>query len=579
MSSKVLEPPTPKAGKETVYVDVEDEITTIIDKVEAAKAKIVALVLPKRAATLQSVVNMRLLKRSAERASKTIVLITSDGALLPLAGAAGIYVAKTLQSKPEVPPSPLAANETTEPTQTLSVSDAGDEPGDLDDSSGKIDYNRSIGELAAAHEIDEPEVIALGDDEELPEPTTPKSSASKSAKSQKLKVPNFERFRLLLFGGIALLIALIVFIFLAIAVLPKASVAITTTSSPISANLTLNASDKYTTLNETANQIPASLKASNQTSQQTVNATGQQNQGNKASGSVTLTNCSTDNSDITVPAGTGLSSGGLTFITQKSVDLPFSGHRPSGSCQSSSGVTSGTVTVVAQSGGAKYNIGASNFTVAGFSDVTATSSSAFTGGTDNNVTVVSQADVDGARSKVTSQSTDDYTNKFISQLESSGFYVLRSTLKVGDPQVSANPAVGQQASSTSVSIQITYSVLVVQKSDLQKVISDNLNNQIDKSRQKISSSDVVKDASITVQNQTAPAAVTLNVSEGTTAIPIINTTQVKQLAAGKKSGDIKNAILTWPGVKDVNVKMSPFWVSKAPKNQNKITVTLNQVKQ
>jgi hypothetical protein len=83
-----------KPGKDVIYLDVDDEITTIIDKVEGAKQKIVALVLPKRATMLQSIVNMRLLKRSATSAGKSVVLITSEHALMPLAGAAGIHVAK-----------------------------------------------------------------------------------------------------------------------------------------------------------------------------------------------------------------------------------------------------------------------------------------------------------------------------------------------------------------------------------------------------------------------------------------------------------------------------------------------------
>jgi len=103
-------PPKPaKPSKATVYVDIEDEITAIIDKVETAKEKIVALVLPKRATVLQSVVNMRLLKRNAEQADKRVVLITNEEALLPLAGAVGLHVAKNLQSKPEIPLAPTGS--------------------------------------------------------------------------------------------------------------------------------------------------------------------------------------------------------------------------------------------------------------------------------------------------------------------------------------------------------------------------------------------------------------------------------------------------------------------------------------
>ena len=566
--AKIAKPEKP--GKETIYIDIDDEITAIIDKVEAAKAKIVALVLPKRANALQSVVNMRLLKRSSDKAGKSLVLVTSETALLPLAGAAGIHVAKSLQSVPEIPPSPL------EKAQAAAESEDEEEVSDDEDAPSKIDYKRSIGELAAAHEADE--AITLDEPEdELPEPKEPKSSAGPKAISRKLKVPNFERFRLMLFGGIFLFIALIVFIIFAVFVLPKGTVAITTTSLPISANLTLNASDKFTALDEKSNQIPATLKASKQTSNQTANATGQKNLGDKATGTVAFYNCNKDDTlsgtNHTVPAGTGVSANGLTYITQQSVTVAPS-HFNGNTCKND--VPSGSVSVKAQSGGTKYNQSSTSYSVSGYSTISG-SGSDMTGGTDNNVTVVTQADIDAAKAKVTSASSDDYTKKFEKQLSDQGFYVLTSTLKVSDPAVTATPGVDQQATTSTVNIEITYTVLAVKKDDLRKVISDTLNEQVDKTKQKISNDDVLTGATVSVQNQTAPAAAILSVNEDTTAVPIINISQVKALAAGKKSGDIKTAISAWPGVKKVDVNFSPFWVSKAPK-ASKITVKLLQSK-
>ena len=69
--------------KDTIYIDIDDEITSIIDKIENASAKLVALVLPKRATMLQSSVNMKLLKKAADKAHKQLVLITSEASLLP----------------------------------------------------------------------------------------------------------------------------------------------------------------------------------------------------------------------------------------------------------------------------------------------------------------------------------------------------------------------------------------------------------------------------------------------------------------------------------------------------------------
>lgn len=567
--------PPAKPTKDTVYLEVDDDITTIIDKVDTAKQKIVALVLPKRASALQSIVNMRLLARSAEKADKNIVLITSERALLPLAGAAGIHVAKNLQSKPAIPAAPdgLGASDTPMPPVP-----AGADEDEVDDKAATLDYHRSIGELAAVHASED--VITLDDKEdELPEPKEPKSTAPPKFKSPNIKVPNFERFRLMMLGGILLVIGLIVFIILALFVLPKATVTIQTSSIPVSANLTLNASDKYTTLNESANQIPASLKATKQTSSQQVQATGQQNNGNKASGTVTLSLKDCSQSQVTIPEGTLVSSGGSGFVTKSSATLQS--VIIGGNCRNSDfpNTSSKSVSVIAQQGGAKNNLASGQpFTVQGYPGVSGANSSAFSGGTDNITTVVSQTDIDNAKAKVTSASSDDFTKKFEKQLSDQGLYVLTSTLKIGDPTFTSTPDVGQAASTANVTITITYTVLTVSKDDLRKVITDTLNDQIDKSKQKISNDDVMKGAGVSIQNQTGEAQATLSVSEDTTVIPIINTNEVKRIAMGKKSAAIQAAISEWPGVKNVDVKMSPFWVSKAPKKPGKIQVKLVQVK-
>jgi len=89
---------------------------------------VVALVLPKRAPVLQSIVNMKLLKRTADTADKNLVLITSETGLLPLAGAVGLHVASTPNSKPNIPNAPVSP---------------GDEPEDIDEPLSIVDGNDS----------------------------------------------------------------------------------------------------------------------------------------------------------------------------------------------------------------------------------------------------------------------------------------------------------------------------------------------------------------------------------------------------------------------------------------------------
>jgi hypothetical protein len=560
---KTIKVSAAKPGKDVIYLDVDDEITSIIDKVEVAKQNIVALVLPKRATMLQSIVNMRLLKRSAAAAGKSVVLITSEHALMPLAGAAGIHVAKNLQSKPIIPSAPHGSENAGADADELADGELED---GLEEDSQKIDYNSSVGALAGVS--DEPESIALDDDEEKEATPAAAAHSAKAGKGKGLKVPNFDRFRVLLIAGGVALVALIIFLILAVTVLPKATVTIKTTSTPVSLDMNLTASGTAKELDENKKIIPSVFKTSDQTSNQQVNATGQQNNGEKATGEVTLTTdasvCSSD--PITLPAGTGINGNGQGFITQDSVFLGRKGF----SCNFGD-----TVKVIAQNAGAKYNLSSATFSVPGRSNVSGNGSTS--GGTDNNVSILTQQDIEGAKAKITSEQSDKFSKDFQKQLTDQGLYVLSSTLKVNDPVVTSTPSVGQQASTAAVNIKITYSVIAVQKTNLEEVVTNALNKKIDQKKEKISDKDVLSGLTIAVQNQqpNSPNA-TLALSKDTTAVPIIDEDNVKNAIKGKKDNQIKQYLTAYPGVKDVDVKFSPFWVSSAPGKTGKIKLVEQQ---
>lgn len=561
-----------KPGKDTVYVDLDDEITSIIDKVENAGENIVALVLPKRASVLQSIVNIRLLKRASQSAGKNVVLITNDSIVLPLAGAAGLHVAKNLQSEPHIPPSPVPLDESNKQPVANEEDDPHDDE-DADVSQAKIDYNRSIGELAASSEFDEPESIPLGDEEKPADNNAVGATKkNKPPKDKRLKIPNFDKFRLTLGLGIGGLILLIVLIVLATSVLPKAKITIRTTSLPVSVSFNATADTAAKELDEEKSILPAVAQKKDQTATTTVNATGQQNNGDKATGSVTMTaqNCSGVTPPSSVSAGSGISSSGLTFITQQKATFVF--DQIKNNCNYFKSNSTG---ITAQTGGSKYNVGSgTSFTVAGRSDVSASGSA--NGGTDNNTTILSQADVDGAKQKITSTDTDNFSKEFQKELESQDLYVITSTLKLSDPQITSSAAVGSPATTSNVSVKITHSALAVKKEDLRKIVSAQLNKQIDSSKQKLSDSDVLTGLTLSVKIQDSTSKTVLQLSEDTTVIPIIDFENVKKTAVGQKTGDIRSALSGLPGVKDVEVKFSPFWVSKAPK-ASKITVLQQQV--
>jgi hypothetical protein len=565
-------------GKDTIYIDIDDEITGIIDKVRGSDERILALVLPKRATALQSIVNMKLLKRGADDAKKRLVLITSEAGLMPLAGAAGIHIAHNLQSKPFKTPAP--GGDATENIAESSVSafDEDETPEHVDLSNAG---NKPVGELSGAAALaatpDDTETIELDNEDELPAAGAATGAAAAAVKKpkpkrdKKLMVPNFNRFRVLMALGAAGLVALIFLLYLALAVLPKAAIAISTDSSTVnaSASLTLDPATKELDLDTTT--VPAERQQKQQTSSQQVAATGQKNNGNKAQGAVTLSlnNCEVD--QVTIPAGTGVSTNGLTFITQS--DVTLSSVKVAGKCNPNSfkDIYSQSASVTAQSPGANYNIGPSSFSVSGqsSSNVSAKSGDAMSGGTDNIIKVVSQGDIDNAKQKLSSSDSAAAKQALQQQLEQNGFYVIDATFSGSTPSISSSASVGDQADNVTVTQVVTYTMYGAKEADLKKIITDKVKDHIDPSKQTILDDGLSK-ASFNVTG-TSPEQVAMQATA--TAGPDIKIDQLKQQIAGKKSGEIKTLIKNNPGVVDVNVKFSPFWVNSAPKKPSKITVT------
>ncbi|GEM_PF-874624 len=62
----------------TIYIDIDEEITTILDKIRDEKSNEICIVVPKNAALTQGIINLKLLKKEVTKYGKTIVIATND---------------------------------------------------------------------------------------------------------------------------------------------------------------------------------------------------------------------------------------------------------------------------------------------------------------------------------------------------------------------------------------------------------------------------------------------------------------------------------------------------------------------
>lgn len=556
-------------GKDTVYVDVDDEITGIIDKVTGSKQKIVALVLPKRASVLQSVVNMKLLKRSAENANKKVVLVTTEAALMPLAGAAGLYVAKTPTSKPEIPVNPIVHEGPEVDDDSLSLED--EDPEYTAENSG----DKPVGVLAGAGSVaalgaapDAIETVALDDEE----PVAAGAAVGKKAKKGKEpKIPNFSRFQKLLALAALGLVGLIVLLYVCIAVLPKATVAISTDATDYNSNLTATLDSGASKVDLAKNVVPATIAQQQKTYSQQVAATGQQNNGQKATGSVNLTTCVTSPAALKdVPAGTGISANGFTYITQEASNFQYDGS--GGGCFK---FKSNGIDITAQKGGANYNTSNTDFTVSGRSDVAAKGSAS--GGTDEIVKVVSQGDIDNAKNQMNTQDTSSIKSALAQQLRADNLYPVEATFSAGTPNVSSTATAGQAADSVTVTQAVTYTMYGTARKNLDALIQNDIKQQIDTSTQTILN-DGLDTAEIKLSSATDTTSV-ISLQTTATVGAKLELASLKDQIKGKKAGYVKSLIGNQPGVTNVTVKLSPFWVGSVPKDIQKITITVDKATQ
>jgi hypothetical protein len=481
------------------------------------------------------------------------VLITSEQALLPLAGAVGLHVAHNLQSKPEIPPGPKEQSEYTNPTE-------GEPP---------LDRTAPIGHLAGQNDDESIEVDNKDDKKSDDSAKRKKHKPDKAGgeKKKKIKVPNFEKFRSrFILGGLAAVV-LIVSLVLGLIVLPKATITLKTDTSNLDTNITFTADTVAKAFDQQNKTLPAISKEFRRTDTERVAATGQIDKGNKATGSIVLTNCSKSTGPITIPAGTGLSSGSLTYITQSAVNLPESSFNSDNECKTSSQ----SVSVAAEKPGEQYNIGSGkDFGVAGYSGVKATNNSAMSGGTSNIVKVISQSDIDKGKQAIQDRANDKANDDLEEELKDEGYYPIKETLVAGDPTVTTDRNANDEADSVTVTSTTVNTMVGVKENDLKKLIEADAKKRIDTSKQTIRNNGLNK-ATFRVdgaQNGQTSLALQARVVVG----PNLDSEDIKKEIAGKSRNETENILKDWPDIADVEVKYSPFWVGSTPKNIKKINI-------
>ncbi len=193
------------------------------------------------------------------------------------------------------------------------------------------------------------------------------------------------------------------------------------------------------------------------------------------------------------------------------------------------------------------------------------------GGAKHTATVVSASDIQKATDQLTSQNTDAIKKQLADQL-GSNVTVIDLTFKTTLSGTKSTPAVNEEATGKAkLTTTITYSLSGVENSEINRYLDDYFGKQIEgKDNQRVYDNGAKK---VTFTNiAAADATFTGNIVASAKIGPKIDDAVIKELAKGKRYGDIQSTIEAIDGVDNVDIKFSPFWVSTVPNDVKKISI-------
>ncbi len=280
----------------------------------------------------------------------------------------------------------------------------------------------------------------------------------------------------------------------------------------------------------------------------TAGTTGSKLIGDKAKGSVKIGNSTANPIDL--PAGTILgSSGNLSFTTdsEASVSAGLDSFTP--------GTT--TVSVTAADIGAEYNLAnGETFTVGNYpkAEVSAQSTSDFSGGTSQQILAVSQDDQSKLESSLTSELSDQALDSTASQAKDSEIVapVLVSVDKIDE---TFSNKVGDEASTLKLDLQLDTKGVAIDKSNLIEFAKTLL-------KDKIPQGFALRDDQISFKFtflKLKSGRYSFKVEVSANFLPVISNDQIISQISGKSSDAAETYLAKIPGFRRADVRMvSPF---------------------
>jgi hypothetical protein len=546
--------------KKVIYLEADEEITSVIDRIKQIKEGKVALVIPRRANVLQSIVNLKLLKKQVDNLNKEVIVITTDKLGRNLASQVGFTVYQKLGGRPvEVEPKPtIQRSPITKVGYRASPEIPKKEPRfKTTPSIADITYRKEEKKITPSLKEEKKELPKI-----IPRPSKEKPKLTK--KPIVKKVPHITDA----YKKIILILA-IAFIFIAFLVcfiiLPRAKTSLILKSDILEQSFDATISKEAKSPNFDKSILPGELVTiEKEEIRKDLACTGKKDIGQKASGTIIISNSYDENPQPLVANTRFVStSNGRTYRITTAVTVP-------GAHVSGGEVISGTVqaTVRAAESGPEYNIGSSHFTIPGLSGsakydkIYGDTTSSIKGGFTEEITVLSQADIDSNKDKIVT----NLITKIEEEAESKykGKKVFTDGLKPEVLEASPNIPLDTESAKFDLKVKVKIKTLTTDTNDFNYLVFKKLTSLLPDDKELIPDS----------LKETKTKIISFNDKSGKLAVKIeakgimiskIDKGNIKEAIAGKNREEAEEYLATLKDVSEARVNLWPFWVRSVPK--------------
>jgi len=512
--------------EERIFIETDDEITDVIDKLEKMEKDIAVLIIPKSALILQSIVNLKLLKRRAGQLNKRLAVVTDSVRGRKLAEKIGLSVYRK----------------------------------------AKVDkIVKAEAKKKAASEVQDRFPLAI----------KAKSSLDKGEESEEKEGPKKPKR-----GGYSpwakrLIAGLLIILLLAGGVgaylyLPKATVRIKLKSKAEKKNfpiviVTDNKPEKDQVSGE---WVEAIAKVSDK-----FDATGRKQVGGRASGRITIYNYwSSDPQPLVASTRFIHNSSNKLFHSTELVTVPgtrvVEGQTVPGTA---------TVNIQAEGVGESYNVTPGRFTIPGLSvskqtKIYGQSDSGLTGGYEKEILVVSEDDYQKAKESLEKNLQAELADKFREKVAGKTVLGEKYESKVKE---SISPAIGEEAGSFTLTIQKKAGTIAYQEEEFLAKVKDKFDQLLENDQELIleglGDRITIKETKLNLKERQA----SLELLVKGLIIPHLDEGILKQNLIGRDKSEGEKYLTGYSQIKDAELDLWPFWVKRVPVRESRLVIDIS----